>query len=187
MSQSYPLFSQLETEDTVIGGLMRIPYFTHGKLANWIDEAGRALGYMVKRESRRKTHGKIFQIDSMWFQNRKLVAFVEAEKRWEMNHIIGHLICCTDYAVQEKAHPFFILVYLENEANHCVRLRNTWQWLTRMIPAALKVKCLPIYMRKNETRQGLHASVLTPEAFRNTIKEIIQEDAISIESKHSID
>jgi hypothetical protein len=108
------------------GGLVVTPYFTHGKLADWIDEAGKMLGYEVKHASRRKTHGKIFQIDSMWFQNQELFAFVEAEKRWEMNHIIGHLTCCADYAFQEQANPFFVLVYLENEANHCKRLRNTW-------------------------------------------------------------
>jgi hypothetical protein len=103
--------------------LRTIPYFTHGRLVEWIDEAGKTLGFTVKSETRRKTHGKIFQIDSMWFNDHKFVAFVEAETRWEMNHIIGHLTCCIDYALQEKVQPFFILVFLENEAEHCSRLR----------------------------------------------------------------
>jgi len=43
-----------------------MPYFTHGKLVEWID-AGRTLGFEVKSDKRRKAHGKIFQIDSMWY------------------------------------------------------------------------------------------------------------------------
>lgn len=149
-----------------------IPYFTHGKLVDWIDEAGRTLGFEVKSERRSEAHGKIFQIDSMWFKKRELFAFFEAERRWEMNHIIGHLTCCVDYSVQEKAHPFFVLVFLENEADHCKRLIKTWRWLTRLLPPVLKVRCLPIYTKKDDRGIGLHASSITKEDFCRKIKEL---------------
>lgn len=139
---------------------------------DWIDEAGKTLGFEVKSESRRKAHGKIFQIDSMWYKNHELFAFFEAERRWEMNHIIGHLTCCVDYAIQEKAHPFFVLVYLENEADHCKRFKNAWEWLTRMLPPFLKVRCLPIYTKREDKRDGLHASTITKDAFYKKIKEL---------------
>lgn len=71
-------------------------------MINWIDEAGRSLGFQVETERRQKTHGKIFQIDSTWFKDSKFVAFVEAERRWDINHIIGHLVCCADFASQER-------------------------------------------------------------------------------------
>jgi len=151
-----------------------IPYFTHRKLVNWINEAGESLGFEVKSEKRRIAHGKIFQMDSLWFKNQKLFVFLEAERRWEINHIIGHLTCCADYAIQEKIHPFFILVFLENETNHCKRLDETWHWLTRMIPSTLMVKCLPIYTKRDEKRVGLHVSTITKEDFSKTIKELIK-------------
>jgi len=141
-------------------------------LVDWIDEAGKTLGFEVKSERRSRAHGKIFQIDSMWFKNQRLFAFLEAERRCEMNHIIGHLTCCVDYAVQEKAVPFFILVYLENEADHCKRLKKTWSWLIRMLPPVLKIRCLPIYTKKSERRVGLHASTITKEVFCDKIKEL---------------
>jgi hypothetical protein len=150
-----------------------IPYFTHRKLVNWINEAGKSLGFEVKSERRRKTHGKIFQMDSMWFKNQRLFAFLEAEKRWEINHIIGHLMCCADYATQEKIHPFFILVFLENETNHCKRLDDTWKWLTRMVPSALKIRCLPIYTKRDEKMDRLYASTITKEFFNEKLKELI--------------
>ena len=75
--------------------------FTHGKLVKGINNAGTTLGFTVKSEKRQITHGKIFQIDSMWFKDQQLVAFDEAERRWKTNHIIGHLTCCIDYALQE--------------------------------------------------------------------------------------
>lgn len=141
-------------------------------MVDWIDEAGKALGFEVKSERRVETHGKIFQIDSMWFKNRELFAFFEAERRWEMNHIIGHLTCCVDYALQENANPFFVLVFLENEYNHCKRLKETWNWLTRMLTPVLSVKCLPIYIKRGDKRDGLHASTITKEAFCEKIKEL---------------
>jgi len=149
-----------------------IPYFTHSKLVDWIDEAGKTIGFEVKSERRSSAHGKIFQIDSRWYKNQKLFAFLEAERRWEINHIIGHLTCCVDYAVQEKVHPFFVLVYLENEADHCKRLKKTWSWLTRMLPSVLKVRCLPIYTKKGDARVGLHVSQITKKAFSEKIKEL---------------
>ena len=72
---------------------------------DWIVEAGTQLGFKVLREHRCTTHGKVFQIDSQWHNEQKLYAFVEAERRWEINHIIGHLTCCVDYAVQVNATP----------------------------------------------------------------------------------
>ncbi len=48
-----------------------IPYFTHRKLVNWINDAGQSLDFEVKSERRRITHGKIFQMDSMWFKNQR--------------------------------------------------------------------------------------------------------------------
>ena len=153
-----------------------MPYFTHRKLVDWIDEAGKTLGYVVKSEKRRKTHGKIFQIDSMWFNDQQtLFAFFEAETRWEMNHIIGHLTCCTDYALQENVRPLFILVFLENDADHCIRLRKTWAWLTRpsLLPQVLRIQCLPIYMKSNEKRSGLHVRTITQKAFAQKIDELI--------------
>lgn len=132
------------------------------------------LGFEVKKEKRRSAHGKIFQIDSMWFKNHQLFAFLEAEKRWELNHIIGHLICCVDYAVQEKITPFFLLVYLETETNHCKRLLNTWTWLTRMIPPVLEVRCLPICIKKNVHPDAIHASTITKKALCNKILELIK-------------
>lgn len=150
-----------------------MPYFTHGKLVEWID-AGRTLGFEVKSDKRRKAHGKIFQIDSMWYKNQELFAFFEAETKWEINHIIGHLVCCLDYAVQEKVEPFFILVFLENEAYRCKRLVNTWRWLAGRFPLVLNIRCLPIYMKKNEKRFGLHASTVTMRAFCKKIKELIR-------------
>ena len=143
---------------------------------DWIVAAGKTLGFEVKRERKSSAHGKIFQIDSTWFRNRELFAFVEAERRWEINHIIGHLTCCVDYAVQEKVSPFFILIFLENEADHCKRLTNTWAWLTRLLPPTLKVRCVPIYMKRGETRDGLHVSTITKEAFCNKIQEVTLQD-----------
>ena len=134
------------------------------------------MGFEVKSERRIRSHGKIFQIDCMWFKNQKLFAFLEAEKRWEANHIIGHLTCCVDYAVQEKAEPFFVLVFLENESDHCIRLIRTWKWLTRMLPPVLKVRCLPIYTKGDNTRVGLQASKITEDAFCTKIKELINEN-----------
>ena len=84
-----------------------MPFFTHDKLVKWINNAGTTLGFTVKSAKRHITHGKIFQIDSMWFKDQQLVAFVEAERRWETNHIIGHLTYCIDYALQEDVQPFF--------------------------------------------------------------------------------
>jgi len=153
-------------------GAIELPYFTHSKLVNWIDEAGTTLGFEVKSEKRSKVHEKIFQIDSMWFKEKELFAFFEAEIRWEMNHIIGHLTCCVDYAIQEKVKPFFVLVFLENEADHCKRLANTWEWLKRMLPAALKFKCLPIYTKRSEKRSGLHVSTITQQAFCERIMRL---------------
>jgi hypothetical protein len=164
--------------------LIGIPYFTHRKLVDWIVEAGTQLGFKVLRERRCTTHGKVFQIDSQWHNEQKLYAFVEAERRWEINHIISHLTCCVDYAIQENASPFFILVYLENEHDHCTRLMNTWQWLTRMLPAILKVRCLPLYTGKSETRVGLSASQITIGAFTEAMKELIRFNQSLI---HSLD
>ncbi len=150
-----------------------MPFFTHGRLVKWINVAGKTLGFTVKSEKRHITHGKIFQIDSMWFKNRQLVAFVEAERRWETNHIIGHLTCCIDYALQEGVQPFFVLVFLENESDHCNRLHHTWKWLTRLLPPVLKIKCLPIYIKRNETRAGLHSATITQTTFTQQIQELI--------------
>ncbi len=44
---------------------------------DWIDAAGKALGFEVRRERRSQAHGKIFQIDSMWLKNRELFAFLK--------------------------------------------------------------------------------------------------------------
>jgi len=162
----------MRTGDGLTGRFVIIPYFTHSKLVDWIDEAGKSLGFEVKTERRSRAHGKIFQIDSLWYKNQELFAFLEAERRWEINHIIGHLTCCVDYAVQEKTQPFFVLVFLSNEANHCKRLIKTWKWLTRMLPPVLKVRCLPIYTKRDDARVGLHASTITKGAFCEKIKEL---------------
>jgi hypothetical protein len=140
----------------------------------WIDDAGKAVGFTVKSETRRKTHGKLFQIDSLWFKDRQLVAFVEAETRWEMNHIIGHLTCCIDYALQEAVHPFFLLVFLENDADHCSRLHHTWHWLTSLLPPRLQIRCLPLLTRKNDPRDGLHVATITKHEFAHAIQRLLR-------------
>ena len=143
-------------------------------MVDWIDEAGKNLGFEVRSERRSKTHGKIFQMDSMWFKNREIFAFFEAERHWEINHIIGHLTCCVDYALQENIHPFFVLVFLENEYDHCIILNESWNWLTRLLPPVLKLKCLPIYIKRGDKRDGLHSSRITEEAFCEKIKELVK-------------
>jgi len=77
-----------------------------------------------------------------------------------------------DYAVQDKTQPFFVLVFLSNKAYHCKRLIKTWKWLTRMLPPVLKVRCLPIYTKRDDARVGLHASTITKGAFCEKIKEL---------------
>jgi hypothetical protein len=67
----------------------------------------------------------------MWFNDHKLVAFVEAETRWE------------------------------------------WQWLTRLLPPLLKIRCLPIFMKKSEQREGLHVATITQSKFAHKIRAII--------------
>lgn len=146
-------------------------------MVDWIDEAGRSLGFQVETESRRNAHGKIFQIDSIWFKEGRLVAFVEAEKRWDINHIIGHLVCCADFTSQEQAKPHFILVFLKNAANHSNRLMNVWRWLKRIVPDNLEIRCLPIYIKKGDRRQGLHASTIEEEDFINEIKRILNSNS----------
>jgi hypothetical protein len=153
--------------------LDKIPYFTHKRMINWIDEAGRSLGFQVQTERRQKTHGKIFQIDSTWFKDSKLVAFVEAERRWDINHIIGHLVCCADFASQERNKPYFILVFLENASNHSNRLDSVWRWLKRFVPDTLKVRGPPIFIKKEYERVGLHASKVTIKGFTNEIRQLV--------------
>jgi hypothetical protein len=147
-------------------------------MIEWIATAGQRLGFHVETERRRKTHGKIFQIDTTWFKAGQLTAFVEAEKRWDINHIIGHLACCADFAHHEQITPYFLLVFLENAANHSNRLRNTWTWLQRLVPPSLEVRDLPIYLKKNDPRPGLHASTITMEEFTAELDKLVGEPAL---------
>jgi hypothetical protein len=100
-----------------------------------------------------------------------------------MNHIIGHLTCCIDYALQEEVQPFFILVFLENEADHCSRLQNTWEWLTRLLPPLLKIRCLPIFMKKNEQREGLHVATITKSEFAHKIQSMIASAEMGVSER----
>ena len=152
-------------------------------MVDWIDEAGRSLGFQVETESRQNSHGKIFQIDSIWFKDCELFAFVEAEKRWDINHIIGHMVCCADFASQKQAKPYFILVFLENVENHLNSLRNAWRWLKRMVPDTLEVIGLPIYIKKGDRRQGLHASTVTKRDFINEIGQILNSKKNVMQSR----
>ncbi len=49
-------------------------------MVDWIDEAGKALGFEVKSERRSRAHEKIFQIDSMWYKNQKLFALLKLKE-----------------------------------------------------------------------------------------------------------
>lgn len=141
-----------------------MPYFAHKRMIEWINEAGRNLGFRVESEKRQNTYGKIFQIDSTWFDDSKLVAFVEAERRWDINHIMGHLVCCADFANQEKYKPYFILVFLENASSYSNRLDGAWRWLKRLVPDTLIVRGLLVFIKKGDEREGLHASTVTKKA-----------------------
>lgn len=142
-------------------------------MVDWIGEAGRSLGFQVETERRQISHGKIFQIDSTWFKGDELVAFVEAERRWDINHLIGHLVCCADFASEEKYRPYFVLVFLENASSHSNRLDRVWRWMKRFVPDTLKVRELPIFIKKEDIREGLHASTVTKKGFTNEIRQLI--------------
>jgi len=150
-----------------------MPYFTHKKMVQWISDAGVQLGFQVQTERRSKTKGKTFQIDSTWSKDGKVAAFVEAEHRWETNHIIGHLTCCSVYAQQENIKPKFILVYLENRGQLSKRLSSTWRWLREFLPDTLEVKALPIHVSKEKDQDGLHASNITKEDFSKELNHLM--------------
>ena len=155
-----------------------MPYFTHKKMVQWISEAGIQLGYQVQTERRSRINGKVFQIDCAWVKNGKVSAFVEAEHRWETNHIIGHLTCCSAYAHHENIKPYFILVYLENGAKLSKRLYNTWKWLQEFLPPSLVVKALPIQISKdNEDQRGLRASRITKDEFAQEFERLMNGDS----------
>ena len=151
-----------------------MPFFTHDKLVKWINNAGTTLGFTVKSAKRHITHGKIFQIDSMWFKDQQLVAFVEAERRLgnESHHRAPHLLY--RLCVARGRSTLLLLVFLENESDHCTRLCHTWKWLTRLLPPVLKTKGLPIYIKRNETRSGLHSATITHTKFTQQIQEMIR-------------
>lgn len=155
-----------------------MPYFTHKKMVQWISEAGVQLGYQVQTERRSRINGKIFQIDCTWVKNGTLTAFVEAEHRWETNHIIGHLTCCSAYAQHENIKPYFILVYLENGAKLSNRLYGTWRWLQEFLPSTLVVKALPIEISKDiGDQQGILASTITKDEFAQELERVMKTAA----------
>ena len=150
-----------------------MPYFTHKRMVEWVGDAGVKLGFQVKTERRSKINGKVFQIDSTWGREGKLIAFVEAERRWEINHIIGHLTCCSVFAEQEKVRPYFVLVFLEKGAGLSKRLESTWRWLKGFLPDSLEVRSLPIHVEKDGKPEGLHASTVTREDFAKEFARLI--------------